>query len=255
MLEVSIGGRDDPDVDLCRPAAAHGLELVFLQHAEQLDLHVERQLTDFVEEQRAAIGQFEASDPAIERAGERTSDMSEQLALDQPCRDRAAVDFHERMLVTRAAAVDGARHQFLAGAGFAEDQDRRVGRRDAIDRAQRRQESGAVADNLLEIVFVGNLFSQIDVLAFELRLQPADFFVLAHVFDRERQLVRDFPQQLRLGRAILHRLARCRDSASRCSCRARRAARPPASGTLHAAARLHPRYCRSFARSGRKNTR
>ena len=76
MLEVSIGGRDDPDVDLGRPAAAHGFELVFLQHAEQLHLHVERQLTDFVEEQRAAVGQFEASHSAIERAGEGAPDMS-----------------------------------------------------------------------------------------------------------------------------------------------------------------------------------
>ena len=64
--------------------------------------------------------------------------------------------------------------------------------------AQRRHERGAVADNLLEIVFAENLFPQIDVLAFELRFQPADSSVLAHVLDRERQLVRHFLQQLRL---------------------------------------------------------
>ena len=119
---------------LRRPAAADGLELLFLQDAEQLDLHVERQFADLVEEQRAAIGQLEAADAALERAGECALDVSEQLAFDQPGGDRAAVDFHERMLVTRAAAVDGARDQFLAGAGLAEDQDRGVGRRHAIDR-------------------------------------------------------------------------------------------------------------------------
>ena len=35
---------------------ADGADALFLQHAQQLDLHVQRQVGDFVEKQRAAVG-------------------------------------------------------------------------------------------------------------------------------------------------------------------------------------------------------
>ena len=71
LLEVAVGRRDDADVDLDRLAAADALELALLQHAQQLDLHLQRQVADLVEEQRAAVGQLEAPEPARHRAGER----------------------------------------------------------------------------------------------------------------------------------------------------------------------------------------
>ena len=66
-----------------------------------------------------AVGELEAADPALERAGERALLVAEQLALHQAGRDRRAVDLHERSLAARALVVDGAGDQLLAGAGLA----------------------------------------------------------------------------------------------------------------------------------------
>ena len=65
---------------------------------------------------------------------------------------------------------------------------------------------GAAADDLLEVVLAEDLFAQVDVLAFELRLEAADLLVLAHVLDRERQLVGDLLQEFGFRLAVLHRL-------------------------------------------------
>jgi hypothetical protein len=50
--------------------------------------------------------------------------VTEELALDERLRNGRAVDGHERLAPPVGQIVDGARHQFLAGAALAEDQDR-----------------------------------------------------------------------------------------------------------------------------------
>ena len=52
--------------------------------------------------------------------------MAEELGLEQALGDRAAVHGDERLLATRAGAVDGACQQLLTGAALAEDADARV---------------------------------------------------------------------------------------------------------------------------------
>ena len=42
--------------------AAEPLELLLLQHAEQLGLQLQRDVADLVEEQRPLVGQLEAAD-------------------------------------------------------------------------------------------------------------------------------------------------------------------------------------------------
>ena len=76
--------RDDAHVDLDRLVAAHALELALLQHAQELDLHLQRQVADLVEEQRAAVGELEAALPPRHGAGERALLVAEQLALEEP---------------------------------------------------------------------------------------------------------------------------------------------------------------------------
>ena len=68
LLEIAVRRGDDAHVDLDRLAAADPLELALLQDAQQLDLHVQRELADLVEEQRAAVGQLEPAQPARHRA-------------------------------------------------------------------------------------------------------------------------------------------------------------------------------------------
>ena len=119
-----------------RLRAAEPLDLPLFQHAQQLDLHVERQVADLVEEDRRVIRQLEASDLSRERAGEGALLAAEQLALDERRGNRRAVHAHHRPPAARAQLVDLGREELLAGAGLAEQQHRRVGRRRPVRRAQ-----------------------------------------------------------------------------------------------------------------------
>ena len=81
-MKITIRGRHDPYIHMCRATAPDPLELPFLQHAQELHLGVQRQLSDFIQEDRSAVGQLEASDATLQRSGERSLLMSEEFALD-----------------------------------------------------------------------------------------------------------------------------------------------------------------------------
>ena len=70
--------------------------------------------------------------------------------------------------------MDRPRQQFLAGARFPLQQNRRSGGRDPRDLRQRRLKRGAVPDDLGEIVRRVDLLPQVDVLVLEPGLETAD---------------------------------------------------------------------------------
>src|SRR6185436_11227081 len=79
-FEVAIGRGNHADVHPARRGTAHRLELAFLQYAQQLALQVERQLADFIEKNRAAVGEGEASVAPRRRARERAFLVAEEFA-------------------------------------------------------------------------------------------------------------------------------------------------------------------------------
>ena len=134
--EVTIGGGDHSGIDANRLRAAHALELLLLQHPQQLHLGLERQLPDFVQENRAAVGQLEAALLLLHRTGERPALMSKELALDQCGRQSAAIHLdHDRGLAS-AGAMQRACNQLLTCPGVAEQQHRRIGVGDELDRLE-----------------------------------------------------------------------------------------------------------------------
>lgn len=122
-----MGGGNDAHVHALGLVAAHALEGAFLQYAQQLDLHRQRHVADFVEEQCAAIGQLKAPGTAGDRPGKGALLVAEQFAFQQLCRDRPAVDRHKGPVATLGVIVQVARDHFLAGARLAEDQHAGVG--------------------------------------------------------------------------------------------------------------------------------
>ena len=106
LEQVAIGRGNDPDIDPDRRRAADPIELALLEDAEQLDLSLERQFADLVEEESAAVGQFEAADSPRDGAGEGSLLVAEQLALDEPDGQGGAVDLDQR-LVARAGSSSG----------------------------------------------------------------------------------------------------------------------------------------------------
>jgi hypothetical protein len=86
LLEVAVGGADQPHVDLHRLAAADAFELALLQHAQQLGLEGRRDVADLVEEQRAAVRHLEAALAVAHGAGEGALLVAEEFALQQRSR-------------------------------------------------------------------------------------------------------------------------------------------------------------------------
>ncbi len=104
-----------------------------LEHPQQLDLHLYRNVGDFVEKQRAAGRLFELAGLALAAAaGEGAGGVAEQFRLDQRGRQRREVQADQRLAVARVAAValaglvDRACDELLAGAALAQDQHRHV---------------------------------------------------------------------------------------------------------------------------------
>ena len=133
LREIAVGRRHEPDVDADGAVAAQPLELLLLQHAQEFRLQLERNVADFVEEQRAAVRELEAADLLRDGARERAFLVSEQLALEQARRNRGAVQLDERPRSAAAQVVDGSGDELLARAGLSLDEHGRVGRRDNLD--------------------------------------------------------------------------------------------------------------------------
>ena len=82
-LKVTIGRRDETNVDASWITSADTLELAGLDRSQQLRLCRQRELADLVQKYRSSVGAFEHARFGFARAGERTSDVSEQFALEQ----------------------------------------------------------------------------------------------------------------------------------------------------------------------------
>ena len=75
-----------------------------LEHAEQRRLHLERQLADLVEEDRAAVRQLERAVLALLGARERAALVPEQLDAISVAGSAPQIDDDERPLGARADA-------------------------------------------------------------------------------------------------------------------------------------------------------
>ena len=81
--EVAIGGGDQAGVGADGARTAEAFEFALLQNAQEFGLQLDRNFADFVEEDRAAMGQFEAADALRDGAGEGAFFVAEQLTFEQ----------------------------------------------------------------------------------------------------------------------------------------------------------------------------
>ena len=78
-----VGGSDHAAIGLDRVGSPHALESAVLKHAQQLRLHSQGHLADLVQEERAALREFEPPFLLAFSAGEGAALMAEQLAFEQ----------------------------------------------------------------------------------------------------------------------------------------------------------------------------
>src|SRR6185312_9146557 len=144
----AAGRGDDANIDRDL-SAADAVEGRILQGTDDLPLRLGGHIGDLVEEQRAAMRLLEQPDAARTVGTERTRLRAEQLDLESLGREPRAVYDDERPFDPARAFVDETRHNFLAGARRARDQDAAAGRRDAIDRLPHLRHFCRAANQLL----------------------------------------------------------------------------------------------------------
>ena len=105
FLEILVRRRHDAHIHLDGLHPADSGEFAFLQDAQQLGLRHGAEVADFVEEQRAGIGEFELSDASGRGIRERAFLMAEELTLDERFRKRCAVQCDEGALAPAAVVV------------------------------------------------------------------------------------------------------------------------------------------------------
>ncbi len=132
-VQVGVGRRQDTRVDVTEPRRADALHLASLQHAQQLGLQPHRHVRDLVEEERAFVGQLEASDAIEACISECALHVAEQLALGDTFREAARVHRHQRLAAPLRERVQPRRDDFFAGAVLAGDEHSGIGRRDPLD--------------------------------------------------------------------------------------------------------------------------
>src|SRR5207249_5777972 len=79
LLEVTVGGGDDPDVDGIRFGRPHRPHLHLLENTQELYLQRRRELADLVEEDGALVRAPEEAERVRDGARERAPDVTEEL--------------------------------------------------------------------------------------------------------------------------------------------------------------------------------
>jgi len=133
--EVAVGGRDDAHVHARGPGlAADGLDLAAFEESQQLGLHAQGHLPDFVEKDRALVRHAQASRLVTIGAGEAALRVTEELGLEQRFGKRGAVDGDERSPGARRLRVDVLGDEVLPHAALTGDEDLAVAGRHTLGR-------------------------------------------------------------------------------------------------------------------------
>jgi hypothetical protein len=92
------------------------------ENAQQLGLRGYRHFADFIKQDGAAFGQFEAPRAALEGSREGPFFVAKDFAFNQRLRNCRAVDRDEGTLPARAELMNRASHQLFASATGSRDQ-------------------------------------------------------------------------------------------------------------------------------------
>src|SRR5437660_4448307 len=117
-------------------------------------------MSDFVEEQRAFVGEFEFARLAGGGSGESSLFVAEKFALQKIFGDRRAVDLDERPRSAARLFVDGARDEVFADATFSAQQHGGVSRSNPFDGGQYLLHFGTDRDDVGVAVLLSEGFAK-----------------------------------------------------------------------------------------------
>src|SRR6202043_526240 len=97
LVKVLVGCRENSHVGIDGSGSAEPFELAVLQHAEQLYLNGRTDLSNLIEKQRAAVGEFKAAFLAGICAGKSAFLISEEFGFQKRIRQSSAAHFNQRL--------------------------------------------------------------------------------------------------------------------------------------------------------------
>src|SRR6185436_7362276 len=130
LFEINVGRRDYSHIHVTAGCVADRREVSLLNDAQKLRLSFNRNISDFIEEDRAAVGDFEIPFSRRDSAGKRATNMAEEFRFEQFGRKIRGVHGDERLVRAQALVMNRARDQLFAGAALSGDQHGASGRRD-----------------------------------------------------------------------------------------------------------------------------
>ena len=133
LCQVGIRRRQNAHVRPFRFRRADALELSRFQNAQKFPLLAIGDVRDFVEKERAAIGELEAPDTVGLSVGIGAFHMTKELALENTFGQPADVHGDHRPTAARGHRVQRPGHNALSRAVLARDEHVRVRRPDSVD--------------------------------------------------------------------------------------------------------------------------
>src|SRR5579862_310165 len=125
--DVPVCSGNQPDVHLQFLRTSDPRESAILQKTQQLGLQGTAHIGNFVEENGAAISFLNAAGFLLQGAGKCAFFMTEKFAFQKCLWNRGAIDAHVTGPTAATQAVQGAGHQFFAGAALAQNEHSGIG--------------------------------------------------------------------------------------------------------------------------------
>ena len=94
-MQVSVGRGDHPHIDLARGQGTDSQNFLILQCPEKLCLSGKRHVANFVEKNRALVGELKEAHLILVGPGERAANVAEEFALEERFHHRRTVQHHK----------------------------------------------------------------------------------------------------------------------------------------------------------------
>ena len=124
LKQLHVARGDDAHVHFDDLIAAKAHEFAFLNHAQELGLRFRPDRGNFIEKNRALIGDFKEALLRSHGARERAFHVAEELRLEQVHGNRASIDRHERLVRARRRGMNRLGNQLFARTALAMDEHR-----------------------------------------------------------------------------------------------------------------------------------
>src|SRR3990167_483272 len=185
VFELFIRRGYDPDIHAYSLGAAEDSYSLIFEHPQQLYLKMERQVPDFIQENGAAVRFLEQSALIPHCARERALFITEELALHQGFGYAPAVYGDEGFFMSRAAVMNGPRHELFPRTALAGDKDTHVQLRYPFYQLEDFYDGRASSNDVPESVLCLKLLPEPGILTLELLLFERFLYYQLNLIDFE----------------------------------------------------------------------